>query len=222
MFTLQIDAFEEPPSFAGGAVGKDGLGQYREKGFFETQTGPNAWGGDQVRCTLDFGFADYAVLNPTYPNLVLTFPTHQVSRTLDFGFADYAVSRAFASLAGQGEVEVNGGYEKALAEGGIGADREGLINDAKTLAERCVFFLFVVDVGGGCCCCCFFDKISLCVPINMISHCDSLVSDLWFSNDNGNIPTNRSHRAVVSMFDKERGLMMPKGSDRQPFNGGKG
>ena len=64
--------------------------------------------------------------------------------------------------------QVNGGYEKILSEGGLGAtDREGLLNDAKTLAER-------------------------------------------------------SHRAVVSMFDKQRGLMMPKGGDRQPFNGGRG
>ena len=49
--------------------------QYREKGFFETQTGPNAWGGDQVSRTLDFGFADYAVSrvlsHPTPPHLNL-------------------------------------------------------------------------------------------------------------------------------------------------------
>ena len=62
---------------------------------------------------------------------------------------------------------MNDGYEKLLTEGGIGENRENLLKDANTLAER-------------------------------------------------------SHRAVVSMFDKERGLMMPKGTDRQPFNGGNG
>ena len=127
---LRKDAFQEPPPFAGGSVGKDGLARYRDKGYFETVAGQGGWGGDQV------------------------------SRTLDFGFADYAAARAFATLAGKGEEETKGMYTEFSGE----TDR--LWEDAKTLNAR-------------------------------------------------------AKRALTSMFDKGKGLMVPKGPDGAAVNDGR-
>jgi hypothetical protein len=52
---LWKDSFVEPPKLSGGAVGKEGLGEYINRGYFANN------GGDQVSRTLDFGFADYSV-----------------------------------------------------------------------------------------------------------------------------------------------------------------
>ena len=52
---LKKDAFIQPPSYSGGAAGKDGLESYKQLGFI-----PQENGGESVSRTLDFGFADYS------------------------------------------------------------------------------------------------------------------------------------------------------------------
>lgn len=49
------DAYEEGPQFAGGAVGKVGLGEYVRNGYLALEDG-----GETVSRTLDYGFADYS------------------------------------------------------------------------------------------------------------------------------------------------------------------
>jgi len=51
-----MQAFTDPPKFSGGAVGKDGLAEYRNLGFVSQETG----GDDHISRTLDFGFADFS------------------------------------------------------------------------------------------------------------------------------------------------------------------
>lgn len=57
---LAKDSFEAPPSYAGNAVGKEGLSEYDRMGYVPVPAGR---GGDQVSRTLDFSFADFAVAN---------------------------------------------------------------------------------------------------------------------------------------------------------------
>lgn len=54
---LLKDAYEEPPKFSGGAVGKEGLNDYINIGFVPHD---DRGGGESVSRTLDYGFADYA------------------------------------------------------------------------------------------------------------------------------------------------------------------
>lgn len=70
---LMRDAFEAPPSYAGGAVGKEGLHEYVERGYFAMSEQNR--GAETVSRTLDFGFADFAAANAfhylaknVYPN----------------------------------------------------------------------------------------------------------------------------------------------------------
>lgn len=58
---LLKDAFEAPPSFAGGAVGKEGLKEYADRGYFAMKEQNR--GSETVSRTLDFGFADFAAAN---------------------------------------------------------------------------------------------------------------------------------------------------------------
>jgi predicted alpha-1,2-mannosidase len=57
---LHKDSFTDAPKFAGGAAGKEGLAEYRERGYFAM---PERGQGvpESVSRTLDFGFADFAV-----------------------------------------------------------------------------------------------------------------------------------------------------------------
>ena len=55
---IRKDSFEQPPPYAGGAVGKDGLKGYIEMGFIPLN---NDGGGESVSRSLDFAYADYAV-----------------------------------------------------------------------------------------------------------------------------------------------------------------
>lgn len=52
---LKRDAFEEPPPYAGSAIGKEGLNQYSQNGFMVSNG--NA---ESVSRSLDFGFADFS------------------------------------------------------------------------------------------------------------------------------------------------------------------
>ena len=45
-----VQAYQDPPGYAGGAVGKVGLGEYKHRGFLV----------NEVSRTLDYGFADYS------------------------------------------------------------------------------------------------------------------------------------------------------------------
>lgn len=53
---LRRDSFDEPPHHVGGAMGKEGLNLYINKGYV-----PSDAGGESVSRTLDFGFADFSV-----------------------------------------------------------------------------------------------------------------------------------------------------------------
>jgi predicted alpha-1,2-mannosidase len=55
------DSFNAPPSFAGNAIGKDGLDEYSSNGYIAQV--PSNLGLECVSRSLDFGFADYAVKN---------------------------------------------------------------------------------------------------------------------------------------------------------------
>jgi hypothetical protein len=48
-------AFDEPPRYSGGAVGKEGLGEYKARGYL-----PSESGGEVVSRTLDYGFSDFS------------------------------------------------------------------------------------------------------------------------------------------------------------------
>ncbi len=50
-----LQAFEEPPRYVGGAVGKEGLQEYINQGYISFERG-----GEVVSRTLDYGFADFA------------------------------------------------------------------------------------------------------------------------------------------------------------------
>eukprot|EP01038_Epipyxis_sp_PR26KG_P009005 gene9005-12147_t len=52
---LMKDSFEDPPRFAGGAVGKQDLQEYNNRGYLSSDRN-----GDSVSRTLDYGFADYS------------------------------------------------------------------------------------------------------------------------------------------------------------------
>ena len=54
------DAFEEPPKYVGGAIGKEGLNEYTQKGYVPMDS---IRAGEHVSRTLDFGFADFAAAN---------------------------------------------------------------------------------------------------------------------------------------------------------------
>ena len=54
-------SFEDPPPFAGNAVGKEGLREYMDSGDFAIDMLQD--GGDRISRALDFGFADFAVSN---------------------------------------------------------------------------------------------------------------------------------------------------------------
>lgn len=56
---LLKDSFEEPPSFAGGAAGKEGLNEYVSRGYVAASDRDR--GKEVVSRTLDFGFADFSV-----------------------------------------------------------------------------------------------------------------------------------------------------------------
>jgi len=60
---LTKDAFANPPKLSGGAVGKDGLGEYMERGYFAYDANNEQKVGEVVSRTLDFGFADFACAN---------------------------------------------------------------------------------------------------------------------------------------------------------------
>lgn len=55
------DSFEEPPRYAGNAIGKEGLKEYESIGYIAQD--PRNRGIECVSRTLDFGFADMAVAN---------------------------------------------------------------------------------------------------------------------------------------------------------------
>lgn len=54
------DSFEEPPKYVGGAIGKEGLNEYVQKGYVPMDS---IRAGEHVSRTLDFGFADFACAN---------------------------------------------------------------------------------------------------------------------------------------------------------------
>lgn len=60
---LTKDAFANPPKLSGGAVGKDGLEEYVQRGYFAYDANNEHRVGEVVSRTLDFGFADYACSN---------------------------------------------------------------------------------------------------------------------------------------------------------------
>ena len=58
---LTKDSFDEPPAYAGNAIGKNGLNQYKARGFLVSDDRNR--GTEVVSRSLDFGFADFAVAN---------------------------------------------------------------------------------------------------------------------------------------------------------------
>lgn len=81
------DAFEAPPGYAGGAVGKEGLAEYIQKGYFAMQEQNR--GSETVSRTLDFGFADFAAAKAfnwlksnVYPNDTENFSRLHKASTL--------------------------------------------------------------------------------------------------------------------------------------------
>jgi predicted alpha-1,2-mannosidase len=57
---MKKDSFTGPPPLSGGAVGKECLNEYVDRGYISSD---NPHGGETVSRTLDFGFADFAVAN---------------------------------------------------------------------------------------------------------------------------------------------------------------
>lgn len=57
--SIKKDSFVSPPVHAAGAVGKQGLDEYKSRGYVSSNGGT---GGDYVSRTLDFAFADWWTL----------------------------------------------------------------------------------------------------------------------------------------------------------------
>lgn len=118
------DSFENPPQFSGGAVGKEGLGEYEERGFLAINERAAAGGGGE-----------------------------HVSRTLDYGFADFATAKALGKLAADLTAGESSAAAQAPGSGaalGLGTSATELANQARRLsgrAERACRSLF--DRGAG-------------------------------------------------------------------------
>eukprot|EP00981_Chlorochromonas_danica_P006116 scaffold1290_cov248-Ochromonas_danica.AAC.1 len=65
---LSKDAYQAGPPFAGGAVGKEGLSEYINRGYLPVESG-----GEVVSRTLDYGFADFST-SKAFLHLEQTLP----------------------------------------------------------------------------------------------------------------------------------------------------